>query len=121
MDSGKNVTFDAPPDHINVHVREGNILALQGEALTTQAALNTTFELLVVNSSNESTRGWIIDKVTVIGLEKVNGSEGFTLNISKGAELKGNTDVKANFHSNKRFVMVESIVSLLFEKNLSWS
>ncbi|KAK9937047.1 hypothetical protein M0R45_013864 [Rubus argutus] len=165
VDSGKNVTLDAPPDHINVHVCEGNILALQGEALTTQAARNTTFELLVVISSNESTgevflddgeevemggeggkwsfvrfycapaqngslvlsskvengefalsKGWIIAKVTVIGLEKVNGTEGFTLNITKGAELKGKTDVKANFHSNKLFVMVESSVSLLIGK-----
>lgn len=61
-------------------------------------------------------QGWIIAKVTVIGLEKVNGSEGFTLNITKGAELKGKTDVKASFHSDKRFVTVESSVSLLIGK-----
>ncbi|PRQ29878.1 putative alpha-glucosidase [Rosa chinensis] len=162
VDSGEYVTLDAPPDHINVHVHEGNILALQGEALTTQAARKTAFELLVVISvSGESTgevflddgeevkmggeggkwsfvrfrsalaqngslvlsskvengkfalsQGWIIDKITVLGWDKVNGTDGYTLSITKGAELKGNTHVKANFHSYERFVKVESSVSL---------
>ncbi|KAM5587291.1 hypothetical protein ABKV19_005957 [Rosa sericea] len=156
VDSGEYVMLDAPPDHINVHVREGNILALQGEALTTQAARKTAFELLVViSSSGESTgevflddgeevemggeggkwslvkfycgaangsvflsskvenggfalsQKWIIDKVTFIGLEKVDGLEGFAVNFIKGTNLKGMWDVNANFHGDKRFVMVK--------------
>ncbi|PRQ29879.1 putative alpha-glucosidase [Rosa chinensis] len=84
-------------------VRFRSALAQNGSLVLSSKVENGEFAL---------SQGWIIDKITVLGLDKVNATDGYTLRITKGAKLKENTNVKANFHSYERFVKVESSVSL---------
>ncbi|GAB4840783.1 hypothetical protein Ancab_021545 [Ancistrocladus abbreviatus] len=151
------VVLPALPDRPYVHLREGNILAMQGEALTTQAARRTPFELLVAldkNGGNSTGQvfldngvrvemagrrgtwslvkfygqlvqnskviiwsqvinrefalreGWIISKVTVLGLEKGKMVKGHTIHIMPGRRAH-HLGVMTSRPSGGPFTMVE--------------
>lgn len=164
---GRHVKLDAPADYINVHAREGHIIPMQGEAMTTVAARSTPFQLLVVvNSSGGISSGqvfldsgedlemggkrgnwslvkfysrivgnnliissevsnqdfalshkWIIDKLTILGLNrKVNMMERLRLVTGLVSELK-NMALKVQNYCDG-FVTVEiSNLKLLIGQN----
>ncbi|GAB4840784.1 hypothetical protein Ancab_021546 [Ancistrocladus abbreviatus] len=157
ISSGGAVVLPALPDRPYVHLHEGNILAMQGEALTTQAARRTPFELLVAISQNggNSTgqifldngvqvemvgrrgtwslvrfcgelvqnskvvigsqvinrefalrEGWIINKVTVLGLEKGKTVSGHTIRSMHGRRAQ-QLGVVTSSPSDGPFMMVD--------------
>ncbi|XP_023753493.1 alpha-glucosidase isoform X1 [Lactuca sativa] len=57
VESGSYVTLDSPADHINVHIREGNIIALQREGLTTEIVKESPFHILVAVGGSENSTG----------------------------------------------------------------
>lgn len=93
---GEYVMLDAPPDSINVHVRGGNILVMQQDALTTQAARESPFQLLVAVSNSENSTGELfLDDGDEVNIH--NEGENWTL-------------VQFNSYINKGRVVVESQV-----------
>ncbi|KKZ66865.1 alpha-glucosidase [[Emmonsia] crescens] len=57
--AGKNSTIDAPLGHIPLYVRGGSVLPMQEPALTTRAARNSPWSLLVALDSKSSAHGQI--------------------------------------------------------------
>ncbi|KAL0709371.1 hypothetical protein Bca4012_016349 [Brassica carinata] len=108
--SGKHVRLDTPADHVNVHVREGNIVAMQGEAMTTREARTKPFELLVVASKLENISGQLfLDDGENIQMGEEGGNRDWTL-------------VKFRCYVNGKSVVLRSeVVNPEYASKMKWS
>ncbi|KAL5731561.1 alpha-glucosidase [Ranunculus cassubicifolius] len=109
VSKGSYVKLDAPSDSINVHLREGVILSTQGEALTTELARKTAFQLLVaVDSSGTATGELFLDDGEEIEMGKEGGNwtrVGFTSRV-KGDRVKIKSKVmKGEFALSQKWVI----------------
>ncbi|CAO2838733.1 unnamed protein product [Amaranthus hypochondriacus] len=104
LSRGAYVTLDAPPDHINVHILEGNILAMHGKAMTTKSARNTPYHLLIVMRSNGTSTG--------------------DLFLDDGVQIQTKTWTMVKFSASfkKKRLMISSIVeNETFALNQKWT
>ncbi|KAL5731562.1 alpha-glucosidase [Ranunculus cassubicifolius] len=118
VSKGGFVKLDAPSDSINVHLREGFILATQGEALTTELARKTEFQLLVaVDSSGTATGELFLDDGEELKMGKEGGNwtrVGFTSGV-QGDRVKIKSEVtKGEFALGQKWV-IEKINFVGFE------
>lgn len=116
--SGQYVSLDAPQDAINVHVVGGSVLAMQGEALTTQSARQSPFELLVVLDEDGTAAGEVFlddgETVEMAGEE----SEWSLVRFSTETEGKGpklRSQVVNGAYASKHRLVVNKVVILGME------
>ncbi|XP_077244619.1 glycosyl hydrolases family 31 protein [Tasmannia lanceolata] len=114
VSSGEYVSLTAPEDTINVHVQGGNVLAMQQEAMTTEAGKKSGFQLLVaLGDEGKATGEVFLDD----GEEVEMGREGGDWTLVRffgGVESDKMTImsqvVNGRFASNQRWVIKEVII-----------
>ncbi|XP_051126124.1 alpha-glucosidase [Andrographis paniculata] len=108
LKQGGSVKLDAPNDTINVYLHEGNILAMQGEANTTQAARNTTFHLLVAVTSDGISSGEVfLDSGDDLIMA---GDEGGWSSISFNSSMVGGNLVLESQVVNGEFALGQGLI-----------
>ncbi|OLY80206.1 Alpha-glucosidase [Smittium mucronatum] len=65
----KNVTLDAPLNHINVHIRGGSIIPTQDPAMTVEATIASNFTLIIALDDDSTASGslYLDDGISVVG------------------------------------------------------
>ncbi|WOL03392.1 putative alpha-glucosidase [Canna indica] len=120
--NGRYVRLNAPEDTINVHVRGGNILAMQGEGLTTRMARQTPFELLVVLDERGRAAGEVFlddgEQVEMAGEKGEWSLVRFSSEI-EGRNLRLRSEVVNGDYAQRRNLVIGKVVILGMEVKAS--
>ncbi|KAG6496544.1 probable alpha-glucosidase Os06g0675700 [Zingiber officinale] len=114
-EKGRYVVLNAPEESINVHVKGGHVLAMQGEELTTGQARRSPFELLVALDEGGAATGEVfLDD----GEEVEMGGEGNDWSLVRfrshleGKDLKLRSEVINGAYAKKNTLVIEKVVIL---------
>ncbi|KAJ4748357.1 Alpha-glucosidase [Rhynchospora pubera] len=115
-DNGAYSTLDAPKDTINVHLNGGNIIPMQQEALTTELARKSGFELLVAFGEERNASGHLFlddgESVEMVGDGNDWSLISFGSDVVEGSEIKISSKVMNGGDGFGKDLVVEKVVFL---------